>query len=99
MFHSIHIMYIFLGTMAGGKPEKQDDLNLFSWKEYFVGKAYALPHKWAGRLTGQEELGLDHSLSAGRAQEHCLEEHDRLPLTLSFSRVPGCLCAPLVICH
>lgn len=58
MFHDSHIMYIFLGMMAGEKSEKQDDLNLFSWKD-FVGKIHILPHKWAGRLSGQEELGLN----------------------------------------
>lgn len=65
MFHDSYIIHIFLGRMAGEEPEKKDDLNLFSWKEDFVGKTYALPHKWAGRLTEQEELGLNHSLSLG----------------------------------
>lgn len=44
--------------MAGEKSEKQNDLNLFSWKD-FVGKIYIVPHKWAGSLTEQEELGLN----------------------------------------
>lgn len=65
MFHDSHIIHIFLGMMAGEEPEKKDDLNLFPWKEDFVGKTYALPHKWAGRLTEEEELGLNHSLSLG----------------------------------
>lgn len=84
-----HIIYIFLGMMAAEKPEKQDDLNLFSWKDHFAGKTYALPHKWARRLTEQEELGLDHSLPAGQAQEHCLSEQGPwLQLILPFSRGP-----------
>lgn len=54
MCHGSHIVNILLGMMAGEEPEKQDDLNLFSWKEDFVGKTPALPHTWADRLTEQE---------------------------------------------
>ena len=65
-------MNILLGMMAGEEPEKQDDLNLFSWKEDFVGRTPALPHTWADRLTEQEAWGLNHSLAAGQAREHHL---------------------------
>ena len=64
-------------------------MNLFSWKEDFVGKTHALPHKWAGRLTEQEELGLNHSLSAGQDQERCLSEPGPwLQLIIALSRGP-----------
>jgi len=70
MFHGSRIMYLFLEMMVGEEPEKKDDLNLFSWKEYFVNKTPAFPHTWSERLTEQKDLGLNHSLTADHAQEH-----------------------------
>lgn len=49
MFHDSHITYIRLSeNVAGEDPEKQNDWNLFSWKDSFVGRTHALPHSGQG---------------------------------------------------
>lgn len=101
MFHGGHIMCIFLEMMANEEPEKEDDLNLFSWKEDVVGKTHALLHKWAGRLTaGRTGFGPRPPCWPGPRTEHLskskiLGSNSHLP----SPEVPGCPSASLVICH